>query len=238
MRLTFCLILIFVLTSCSFEDINEGGIDFPIKINPLDSILGDKVINDEPREIRLNNFQDFYEITREDLGLTSKLYSITEIGSDCYLINQKKKYSEARNFTVLVKVNDKKISKYQVVNDFQTIDFINDNSGFSILLGNFGLYNEYWKPNNQIKVINFDFDLTEIWSYTSTSDDFPIEGLEIDHHAVKVNVITGCHICTNTFELKLNQSGKCISASQIYSTNSSTIFTKEMSSNIFGNKSE
>jgi len=209
----------------------------PTTSNPLDSILGDKLINEEVGEIRKNNFSDLLQLSKDDLLYKSSLYDVSELGEDFFILNQKRFYSEARLFSVLLKVEQENVVNYQVFNDFQIIDKSINSKGLFLLLGNFGNYNKFWKTNNEVLLIRFDHDLNQLWTYTPNSDQLPLEAVKIefqdDYVIVTVNIITGCHICYNTFDIKIDNQGKCFYAVQIGEQNSSVVLNEETIDKVF-----
>ena len=237
MKLVYFLVTIVFLTSCLSEPNLENKVKTTQTIFTLDSIFGDKLITENQDEIRQNNFLYFLKITKENLVDNSALYNVTPIGPDFYIVNQKQTYSKARSFSALLKIKEEIVSKYEIVNDFQIIDQLNDLKGLFILFGNFGNYSKYWKTNNEIQLIRFDNSLNQLWVYAPLSTQFPLEAIEIksknDYTIVTVNVITGCHICTNTFELKIDSLGNCFSAIEIHKTNSTVSLDKQTVTEIF-----
>ena len=122
-------------------------------------------------------------------------------------------------------------------NDFQIIHQASDADGLFILLGNFGNYNRFWKTSNEIQLIRLDNNLNELWSYQPNANLFPLEAKEItienDTINVTVNVITGCHVCFNKFELKIDHQGNCLTAVETGRQNSLTTIKKENIKKLF-----
>lgn len=206
------------------EEENTGSIKLNIDPNPLDSILGEKILSSNPDKKREANFSKLYSISEDNLKQSSKLYDAFQLGAEYYVINQKKMYSEARLFSLLVQVKNNKIINYKAINDFKIVDQINDSNGLTILLDNFENQNNYWKTNNEIQIIQFDKELNQKWSYSPNSNEFPLEALKIKTQAnnveLTVNLITGCSICTNIYKLIIDNKGKCLSVKELYKTNS------------------
>ena len=187
--------------------------------NPLDLVLGDKVINEALSEFRENNYSDFTQVSKKDLGQHSLLYNVASMGDGFFAINQKKQYSHARRFSGILQSGREKVKKYVVVNDFEIIDQQRDTEGMTVLYGNFGNVNTFWKTNNEVRLIRYDHELNEVWRFMPKSDPFPIEGLNIGSHGeqttIHVNVLVGCHICGYTLKLGIDDSGKCISLCEV-----------------------
>lgn len=90
--------------------------------NLIDNILGDKLLNEETKEIRNNNFEDFRLLTKDNLRNGSVLYEISEIKPGFYSLNQKKMYLNARLFSAILKIDSQKVVNYKILDDFQVID--------------------------------------------------------------------------------------------------------------------
>lgn len=237
-KLTYYLVSIIFIYSCSPEPkVDSENITPPTSSNPMDSILGEKVINEALGEIRKSNFSDLLQLSKDDLLNKSNLYDVSELGDDFFILNQRRFYSEARLFSVLLKVEQENVVNYKVFNDFKIMDKSISSKDLFLLLGNFGNFNKFWKTDNEVQLIRFDNDLNQLWTYTLNSDQFPLEATKIkclnDHVTVTINIITGCHICYNTFEIKIDNQGNCLSAIQIGEQNSSVVLSEETIDKIF-----
>lgn len=237
MKPVYFLIAIFFIAACSSASQSNSQIEETKAINPLDKILGDKLVNEKSGEIRQNNFIDFLSISSEDLLRHSDLYEVTPVGAAFYLIHQKKMYTKARTFSAILKVDGENIVKYHVMDDFNIVDYMSHSKGLSILYGNFGNYNEYWKTSNDIQLVRFDNNLNQQWRYAPKSDIFPLKAIEItnqyDYTSATIDLVTGCHVCTNTFVVKIDGLGNCFSAVEIFKTNSSAKIDKQSITKIF-----
>lgn len=184
--------------------------------NPLDSIRGEKIINQKTGEVRPSNFDNFYSITELDLNSPSLLYTAEDFGSDFKILRQRKIYLEARNFNVILKIKNGLASKFKVINDSYIIDKTEDSTGLNVLLGDEDNQNKHWKSKNQIQLVRLDKDLSQVWQYTAKSKGYPLRALglkkENKHFVATIEVITGCSMCTKTFELTIDEKGNCISA--------------------------
>jgi hypothetical protein len=234
MKPILCFLLL-ALVACT-EKVNndpfiEVGENIVYKENRLDTILGDKVINIETNEIRENNFESFKNISVSDLKKDSKLYDITLIKENNYLLRQKKSYSTARLFNVLLKTKNDKIIDYFVLNDFRISDIIIDGNSFLILSDDFENENIYWSCELQMKIIKLDLNYNHIWDYKASYKN-PLETVKIksskNFDTYTINVITGCHICYSIVELKLSKSGDFISVNEIALHNSPSITEEQL----------
>lgn len=226
MKKASLFLFLLVLAACSSKPDSGASAQEKQQVNPLDSILGDKLIDKQTNKIRPNNFSELLTITRSDLDRKSELYLVKNIDNNFKILKQKKSYLEARNFNVLFKLETEKISKYIVINDFQIEGAFRNGTELFILTGDLENHNKYWKSDNRIRLIKFDTQLNQLWEYTAETHQFPLRAVGIkkeDNHIVAtVEVIKGCSVCTNNLELTFNQKGNCISAAEKSRTHSAT----------------
>ena len=224
MKAFYLLLLLVSAVSCSSQPETKNSIVEGFNGNPLDLILGDKMIDEKTKAIRSNNFENLLALTRFDLEKHSELYSLKNLADDFTLLTQKKTYSEARNFDIILKLEKESVSKYFVLNDSRIEGEYQDSSTLYILTGDIENHNVYWKTENKICLLKFDDQLNQFSKYTAKSNLYPLEAVSLRNEnnqlIATVEVITGCHICTNTFELKFNETGNCTSAVEIAKTNS------------------
>lgn len=177
----------------------------------LDTILGDKILDDLTDSIRLNNFESFKNLNEADLLVKSKLYDIDLIENGFYLINQKKVYTAARLFSAILKVNDGKVVNYFVLNDFTIKDVKIVDSNLHAIADDYDNKNTFWRYKGLVKMLNLNLDFSQNWVYTITSES-ALEGMEINYinnsTIWKINVMPGSSMLHNYFELKLNDLGE------------------------------
>ncbi|MBI1286951.1 MAG: hypothetical protein GC178_05170 [Flavobacteriales bacterium] len=236
LRQTYIGMLLVAFSSCSPKQLNTN--DGTAKTtNPLDLILGDKLLELGSGEIRENNFQDVLTLSKQNLSDSSSLYDVYTEDSVFYFVNQRKMYSAARLFSMVLKVEGQNVAKFRAVDDFKVADMSSDTKGVTVLFGNFGFYGEHWKTDNEVQLVRFDNNLNEVWRYTPISSRFPMEGLKIfsqdGYTSVWINLITGCHICVNTYEVKVDSLGKCISAIEVDRNNSDVTIRKSLVDEVF-----
>lgn len=224
MRILLCLILI--ISACQSETKNGYQKVAQNKVdNALDTILGDKVISNDGKIKRSDNFKSLLNIPAINLQKPSKIYDIKPIGKDLYLIHQKKNYSKARLFDLVVFVKDEKIKNYFLLNDYKIVNAELFNNELFILSSNFQNTNGHWKSDNEIKIIKLDSDLKVIWQYSAKNNLYTLDGneLRLENGKTKalINVITGCHICYSIVELEIDQDGNCINVVEKNKLNSS-----------------
>lgn len=229
MKSLLCFLLLIVV-SCTekinpetFIENSESSIQ---EENKLDTILGDKILNTGTNEIRKNNFESLKNISVSDLRKDSKLYDIILIKENNYLLRQKRSYSTARCFNVLLKTKNDKVIDYFVLDDFRINDIIIDDDSFLILSDDFENENIHWSCKLQMKIIKLNLNFNYIWDY-QTSYKNPLETVKIkssdEFDIYTINVITGCHICYSIVELKLNKAGGFISVNEIELHNSQSV---------------
>ncbi|MGB0869914.1 MAG: hypothetical protein ACPGSD_09975 [Flavobacteriales bacterium] len=237
-KVLYVIFTILLIYSCSnsSNDIEQKIINTSI-INPLDKILGEKLLNDSTKEIRAGNFESLKNLTKKNIQEESLLYKLSEIKKGYYKLNQKKFYSNARLFSAILKVDSERVVNYRIESDFKIVDESYDTKAIYLLKGNFGYNNKFWKINSEIQLVKLDHYLNQLYVYKPNSKKFPLEAMELevqkDYLNVVVNVITGCHICFNTFELKIDKNGTCISAIEISKQNSSVVLDKKTIEGIF-----
>ncbi len=153
----------------------------------------------------------------------SDLYEIEKLDDTRYILRQKKAYTNARTFNLILKTAKGKIKSYYALNDFQTIDAELEPEHSLILVSDFGIYSEHWKSEQQIKIIKLDANFNEIWTYILNVDT-PLNGRSLsiknDKYHATIDVITGCHICSVQVELELSRNGELLSFKQIRKENS------------------
>jgi hypothetical protein len=202
-----------------------------IQKSPLDTILGDKILNVETGKLRKDNFKSLLKIRKDQLKIKSALYNLKQLDHHHFVLSQKQKYTDARNFSILVKTNDSFISDYVVFNDFLISDVKRDAASWILLLSDFHQTNNYWKSEQQIKIVKLDSRLKELWSFSKNSA-FPLacQSLTInpDNYSFKIEVITSCHICFSLAELLLTKDGQFSSVRTIGTQNSYKLTDEEL----------
>lgn len=233
-KTAYYLILLFLL-SCSTSPNEKSNNESLSSANPLDSIFGDKIIAQDKNTIRHNNFEKLDEITFEDLCSESNQYIVESKNGSYFILKQRKNYSEARQFNIIFKVQNEKITDHFIIQDFSIKDLVVINNELFLLCDDWDNHNIFWKSKQQILIICFDESYNEQWKYQLKSR-FPLQAdrIETEGNSIKyiINVITGCHICYSIAELELSSNGKFKSVEEIGTNNSSSIEQKELT-NIF-----
>lgn len=199
--------------------------------NPIDTILGDKVLSAEKEQFRYDNFSSLLFLEEKHLNLPSELYVIEKLDSNTYSLKQKTSYSEARNFSMLISKHLGKIKQYHIFNDFLIGDIQKDKDYWIVLLSDYDQHNTFWRSNQQIQVVKMDSDFKELWRY-SINDETPLLGGKIrissDNYYAIIEVITGCHMCYVEAELTLTKQGELLSIEQIGTVNSQRMDDEEL----------
>ena len=189
-----------------------------------------KILNFKTNEIRKDNFDRLIGIKKKQLVLESKLYNIEEAKPNYYIMKQKRSYSEARFFNILLKTNENEIIDFIVFNDFSISDLKFDSTSLIVLLSNLNQTNEYWKSKQQIQIIKLDSNFNKIWNFIRESNYPPLNGQDItigkNEYSFKIEVITGCHICYVISKLALTKNGQFKSIRSIEKHNSEDISEK------------
>lgn len=199
--------------------------------SPLDTILGEKILDRTTRKKRNDNFYSLLKIRTKDLQYYSTLYNVKRLDANHFVLTQKKDYAEARNFNILLRANDSMVTNYFVFNDFSISDIKQDEKNWIVLLSDFYQSNEYWQSEQQIKIIKLDSNLREIWQYNKNAS-IPLSGKKIrvaqDNYEFEIEVITGCHICYSLAELTLSKDGRFLALKSIGSENADRLSETEL----------
>lgn len=202
-----------------------------IQTSLLDTILGEKILNGETGERREDNFESLLKVRKQDFQKESSLYIIKQIGTNHYILSQKKDYAEARNFNILIKTDDSIVKAYFVINDYQISDIKQDSANWILLLSDFYQTNKYWKSEQQIKIIKLDSNFNQMWNFSkNTSTPLLGQSLKVntDNYSFNVEVITGCHICYTLAQILLSKDGEFLSVKSIGKQNSDALSDKEL----------
>ncbi len=224
MKVPFIYFLsIFLCFSCN-KELKKNKLKSSI-INPLDTILGDKAVDN--KITRQDNFKCLTDLDKKWLFQKSEHYLIQQIDTNLFLLKQKKNYIDARNFSALIQTKSSKMYLYKVFNDFIITDVKKDTENWIVLLSDFDNRNDFWKSKQQISVLKLDNQLNEIWKYNAESINYPLVGRKLTvnkkAYSILVDVITGCHICLVYAYIEMSKEGKVILVKQTGSTNSGYI---------------
>lgn len=199
--------------------------------SPLDTIVGEKIINTETGEKRKDNFKSLLKIKKQALQTESSLYNVMKIDRNHFVLSQRKNYAQARNFNILIETNDSIVKSYLVINDFQISDLKQDSTDWILLLSDFYQTNTYWKSERQIKIIKLDKDFNQLWDFSKNSST-PLSGQSLkvnpDNYSINVEVIRGCHMCFTLAQIVLSKNGELLSVKSIGSQNSEALSDAEL----------
>lgn len=243
-RISLFVLSLLLLFSCSSGIKNDSKAVISPSIieivNPLDTILGDKMIDAKTGNIRPNNFHMLTKIPINVFYKPSKLYNIKKIDKDLFLVQQKKSYRDARLFYLLIKVGKNFPTNYYVINDFYVIDFQKVKDDLVLLLSNLGNYNAHWKVDNEIKILKLNQDFNEQWTYSAIDKKICLdgEGIKVENGEILalVHLITGSHLCYDIVELEIDSNGNCVSAIELGNQHSSTTYKQSELNSIFKRK--
>ncbi|GEM_PF-1609785 len=242
--ISFFVLSLLLLFSCSTDVKNDSKtVDSPSTIeivNPLDTILGDKMIDVKTGNIRPNNFHMLAKIPINVFYKPSKLYNIKKIDKDIFLVQQKKSYRDARLFYLLIKIGKYFSTNYYVINDFYVIDFQKVKDDLVLLLSNLGNYNAHWKVENEIKILKLSQDFNEEWTYSAKDKKICLDGEGMKEENGKilalVHLITGSHLCYDIVELEIDSYGNCVNTIERGNQHSSTTYKQSELNSIFKKK--
>lgn len=230
-----------LLSSCS-SPIEDGArqleLEQELPDHPLDMIVGDKVLDPITGDIRPNNFKDLIGLPERDVAMATKLYESSKLNDSLYVLTQAKSYTEARAFSLLLKVRDSLVTDYFVLNDHRlsyTSIHIDEN-GLLLLCDDSWNNNLHWKRQDNILVISLDAHFGERWRYAPKPGTYAImaHSLRKDRDiVVQAKVITGCTICYNVVELILEENGSCTQVKEVGFHNSSRSVAQEVLNEVF-----
>lgn len=233
-----------LLAGVFFYSCNDGSInsDYPLKdtlqTSPLDTILGEKILNVETGEKRDDNFTSLLSLKKHQLQIESALYNIKQLDSNHFVLSQKKDYAEVRNFNILIKTDDSNVVSYLVFNDLLISDIKQDSTNWILLLSDLYQTNKYWKSEQQIKIIKLDSNFNQVWHFTKNSSG-PLFGQSVEvnsnTYSFNIEVITGCSICFTLAQLVLSKDGQVLSVKSIGRQNSQALSDAQLNL-IFNNK--
>lgn len=245
-KIVFILSAFLFIVACSenkkvvVEKTEEIIVDTQIELSKLDTILGDKILDQATDNIRLNNFKSFKNLTEGDLLVESKLYEVTAIETDLYLLKQKKIYTEARRFSAILKVEDGIVENYYVSNDFTIKDVERTDNSLFIISDDTNNHNSYWRYKKQVKMMKLDNGFNAEWEYKISSDDYGIEGCTVDvsnsDSHWDINVMPGSTMLEDIYRLELDELGVFKSVKWVSSSHLGTDFlTVDEKNEIFSN---
>lgn len=228
-----------LVTSCSPTVDEHTGLSEANKeefVHPLDLILGDKVIDPDSGETRPNNFEDLIGFREQDIASGSVLYDALKINDSLYILDQTKTYTEARAFSLVLKVRDSLVTDYFVLHDQRVVTWHITKEKMTFLCDDSRNHNLHWKSTNNLLLVHLDASFNELWCYTPKPSVHPIRarGLRMDQDLeVQAEVVTGCSICFSIVELKIDPSGSCSQVHEVRLHNSSHPVEQEMLNSIF-----
>ena len=129
----------------------------------------------------------------------------------------------ARTFDVLVTVENSKVIRYTVFNDFRIVDWKRDRQGWLLMCDDWENHTEFRAGEGKLKIIRLDTAFMELWTYAPVPV-YPVYGRKIVEKegfvSLLVNLVTASHMVLDNIEIKLDDQGRCISAVQVGSENS------------------
>ncbi len=234
------LFLTLIIAACKTDTDHKIVYETPPKfVNALDTILGDKYIDNSTTNFRPNNFQSLTEIQVNHLLKPSKIYNIKKIDDGLFLLQQKKSYTGARLFNILLTVDDDTIKDYFVLNDFKISDYRYNKNELFLLCSNLNNTNLYWNTKNEVKILKINSALEEIWIYSAKDKTSMLDATELkvedEKIIVLVHVIRASHISYNIIEVEIDNNGKCQNATEKGKVNISEALDQETVNSIFMN---
>jgi len=192
--------------------------------NPLDSILGDKLLYKQSGQIRRNNFGDLLKITLSNLEAPSQLYAVQKMDRFHYILHQKNSYSMARAFDLLLETDSLKVVRYIAFQDNRIADWKRNEKGWLLMCDDWENANYHWQKKGRMKILQLDDELREIWKY----EPAPVQtvcGRKISADGDKticlVNLVLSSHMVFDIIRLELDGKGKCTSAVWVGGENTS-----------------
>lgn len=220
LRFCFAFLCLALIIACEQESLNDNT-SLEFKKNRLDNILGEKKFQNG--NIRPDNFYLFHTLDKSDVNSYSQLYSVDQISENIYLLQQKKVYDSARVFTALLKFDKDSVVNFVIFDDLKCKDYVVHDSKLTFLLGNFGIFNA-WESKNKLLLFTMNHQLKPTWRYAISHPNYNINphalSFENGNYQLTCNLITGCDICYDQFQINLSVTGEYLSHYYITSINS------------------
>ena len=203
----------------------------------IDKILGDKVLDFEKQVLRGNNFDDLLGFSRKDLLEESKLYKVKELENEIIRLSQVKLYNEARNFEILLKMNNDTVVDFLVINDEEIRDFQFNNDTIYVLTQNIDIH-KYWKKWNGLNIYAINSDLEFFWKYSSLKDDLSLDAVSFAYQntqeiVFKVNISIASTEVYDVYHIYLNKTGQFVKSNYVLSINTNRATSDELLERVF-----
>lgn len=215
---SFLGFILLFLTTSDFEE-KESAPKKDICSNPLDLILGEKVLEDGT--LRKDNFDSVLNIKSTFLKDSSKIYKVQELSKDLFLLIRKRTFLNTQNYSFFVKTKEDRIVSYYVVKDFGVSNALVSDKRIYFICDDNNSNSQFRKPGYIVGIACLDSNFKEIWKTFSCSNQyfFYAAGLSLkgaDLHAeVEVQRQGSSTMCTDFFDLQLTKSGKSTSSKYI-----------------------
>jgi hypothetical protein len=203
----------------------------------IDKILGDKVLDFDKEELRENNFNDLLGYSRKDLLEESKLYNVKELENEIIRLSQVKLYNEARNFEILLRMDNDTVVDFLVINDERIRDFQFMNDTIFVLTQNIDIH-KYWKKANGLNVYAINSDLEFFWKYSSRKDDLSVDAVSFADQntqeiVFKVKLSIASTEVYDVYHIYLNKTGEFVKSNYILSINTNRATSDELLERVF-----
>lgn len=241
MRLFLCLLL---LSSCCAKT-DKASPDQPAATaayvtNPLDSILGEKILSEQPLTIRPDNFDELIGMPASLLSDSCALYDVRRLDSTTWTMQHRKDYLTSRKFALLLKTNGKKIVSWKALNDYRIGDFVTAPGGF-VLISAVHELQRYpaTRKGHYIRIFNMDPELNDRWSYIPK----PLYGIRADHlrkkgnhYTVAFDVIESSTEVYHVVHVELDENGNYVSGRETAQVNCRDTIHRETIDELFSNR--
>lgn len=185
----------------------------PAILNPIDTILGEKVLEDGT--LRKDNFQSILKLKAGFLSDSSELYRVQELTKDLFLLTRKKFYQNNRSYSLFVKIKGDQIVCCQAVNDFPVRGAVYSDQRIYFIGDDYCEIISPWKPTYTVKITCVDLDFRNLWNISSITNKgyfFHSTGLELKNGQLIAGIGLqnegSSTMCVDEFDVTLDKSGK------------------------------
>lgn len=186
-----------------------------IVLNPLDAILGEKLLDDG--SLRKDNFQSILQLKASCLKDSSGLYAIKEMTKDVFLLTRKKFFNNNKGYSLFVKTKGDRIVFYHAVKDFLIKGALYSENRIYFIGNDYTGITSQSQSSYAVKINCVDLSFKEEWSVVSKlnrSYFFFANGLQHKDNLLIAGIVIqnsgGSSMCVDYYDLFLSKKGKLI----------------------------
>jgi hypothetical protein len=186
-----------------------------IILNPLDAILGEKVLDDG--SVRKDNFQSVLRLKASFLKDSSELYNIQPLMKDVYVLTRKKFFDKNKKYSLFVKTQGDRIISYHAVRDFAIRGAVSSANRIYFIGDDYTGISGDWQSSYIVKITCLNLDFKDEWSTVSKLNKsyfFYGNGLKYQNDLLVAGIIIrnagGSSMCVDYYDLFLSKKGEPI----------------------------